>query len=207
MPYMPAADCAFCRREALDSALAETEHFYVLADHAPLVEGHALIIPRDHFACYGALPMSLEPELLALKRRVADFLTTAYRAPIFFEHGVFHQSVYHAHLHAFPFGSLDLPPDLFTADGARSISSPADIRRWYADHGRYFYLEMPQPDRAAIATVFPPDETRYWQVLAALRHATGRYTEWHPQPTRREYGRPLMESLLDKWRRYSQTGQ
>ena len=203
LPAMSAAGCVFCRREALDAVLAETEHFYVLADHAPLVEGHTLIVPRDHYACYGALPAALEPELLVLKRRVADFLTAAYRAPAFFEHGVFHQSVFHAHLHAMPFGSLDLPPDLFTADGAHPVSSPTDIRRWHADHGHYFYLEMPQSDRHPIAAVFPPDETRYWQVLAALRHATSRHTEWHPQPIRRELGHPLMRALQEKWQAFA----
>lgn len=204
---MRTTDCVFCRREALDAVLAETEHFYVLADHAPLVEGHTLIIPRDHHACFGAIPDAYEAELVAIRRRVADFLTATYRAPAFFEHGVFHQSVFHAHLHAMPFGSLDLPSDLFTADGARPAASLADIRDWYASHGHYFYLEMPASGGATTAAVFPPNETRYWQVLAALRHATSRHTEWHPQPIRRELGRPLMRSLQQKWQTFDSAHQ
>lgn len=198
---MQQPDCVFCRRADLDAVLTETEHFYVLADHAPLVEGHILVVPKRHYACYGALPEALDADLLALKRRVAAFLTSAYRAPAFFEHGVFHQSVFHAHLHAMPFGTLDLPPALFTSEdgGTHFVSSVADVRHWYAGNGHYFYLEMPQSGGATLAAVFPPDEVRYWQVLAALRHATQRHTEWHPQPVRREHGRPLMRAVQERW--------
>lgn len=205
-------DCVFCRRADLTALLAETDNFYLLADHAPLVEGHTLLVPKQHYACFGAIPAALDAEFLALKRRLADFLTAAYSAPAFFEHGVFHQSVYHAHLHAMPFGRLDLPPGLLTAEDAHPVSTPADLRRWYVAHGHYFYLEVPHPPAATFASsppptaaVFPPDETRYWQVLAALRHAAQRQTDWHPQPIRRDLGRPLMDSLCDKWRHYSQT--
>src|SRR5262249_32938266 len=86
--------CAFCQRDTLTGVLAETEHFFLLADHAPLVEGHLLLVPREHYACYGALPTQLEAEFLALKGRVATFLGNVYRVPVFFEHGVFRQTVY-----------------------------------------------------------------------------------------------------------------
>src|SRR5260221_416096 len=103
--------CAFCARETLAPMLAEAEHFFLLADHAPLVEGHLLIIPRAHYACFGALPVDLEDELLVLKARVRAFFVARYQTPAFFEHGVFRQTVPHAHLHALPFGALavDLP--------------------------------------------------------------------------------------------------
>src|SRR5215813_12680941 len=112
-------DCAFCRREVLTGLLAETEHFYLLADNAPLVEGHALLIPRDHYACYGALPAAWDDEALALKERVARFERERYRPAIYFEHGVFGQSVYHAHLHAVPLGpsGLDTHALATAADG------------------------------------------------------------------------------------------
>ena len=195
--------CVFCRRDALDAVLTETEHFYALADHAPLVEGHTLLIPKDHYACFGAIPADFDAELLALKQRIAYFLTAAYRAPAFFEHGVFHQSVFHAHLHAMPFGSLDLPATLFRGEDAQPVTDPEDLRRWYRAHGHYFYLEMPQP--ASEKALFPPDEARYWQVLGALRHATLRQTEWHPQSVRRQTGRPMMRRVQEQWRRFSGT--
>ena len=94
----------FCDPATVATALTTSEHFYLLADNAPLVEGHALIIPRDHYACFGALPAAWDDELLVLKGRVARFEIELYRPAIFFEHGVFGQTVYHAHLHAVPLG-------------------------------------------------------------------------------------------------------
>ncbi|MGH2515809.1 MAG: HIT family protein [Ktedonobacterales bacterium] len=197
-----AVHCAFCDRDALDIILDETEHFYLLADHAPLVEGHALIIPREHYACFGDVPEALEAEFLGLKRRVVTFLNAAYTPPAFFEHGVFRQTVRHAHLHALPFGML--PLDLHEADGARAVTAPADLRRWYAERGHYFYLEQPGSDgRFGHAAVFPPEEERYWQVLAHLRDAAGRTGNWMPQAERRAAGREKMRTLAERWRAYA----
>lgn len=195
--------CAFCDHAALDIILDETEHFYLLADHAPLVDGHTLIIPREHYACYGAVPETLEAEFLGLKRRVVAFLTTAYTPPAFFEHGIFRQTVPHAHLHALPFGALPFDQQVAAGNGARPISTPADLRRWYAERGHYFYLEQPgSEDQFGQAAVFPPEEERYWQVLAHLRDAAGRYGTWMPQAERRATGHEKMRTLATKWRAY-----
>lgn len=198
------AECAFCDRTALDIILDETEHFFLLADHAPLVDGHLLIVPREHYACYGAVPEPLEAEFLTLKRRVVAFQTAMYTPPAFFEHGVFRQTVRHAHLHALPFGALPFDLHVAAHNGARLISAPADLRRWYAEQGHYFYLE--QPGDAQLfgqAAVFPPEEERYWQVLAHLRDAAGRHGTWMPQAERRAIGQEKMRTLAAKWREYT----
>src|SRR5215813_10304701 len=169
-PADDSASCAFCHREALAGILAETDHFYLLADHAPLVEGHLLLIPRNHYACYGALPAQLEEEFLTLKRRVADFLGDAYRSPVFFEHGVFRQTVYHAHLHAIPFGPLNFGVHALAAADGRSVHTLGDVRSWYEERGPYFYIEQPPAHGdPAEAALFPPEERRYYVVLGMLR--------------------------------------
>ena len=202
-----AATCVFCDRTALDIILGETEHFYLLADHAPLVDGHVLIIPREHYACYGAVPEPLEAEFLALKRRVAAFLASAYSSPAFFEHGVFRQTVSHAHLHALPFGALPFDLQVASGNSARPVSTPADLRRWYAERGHYFYLEQPGSDsQFGQAAVFPPEEERYWQVLARLRDAAGRHGTFLPQTLRRATGHAKMLTLAEKWQAYIGTG-
>ena len=53
-------DCAFCKRTEISYILKETPNFLLAADHAPLVEGHILIIPKQHFACYGEVPAKLD---------------------------------------------------------------------------------------------------------------------------------------------------
>jgi diadenosine tetraphosphate (Ap4A) HIT family hydrolase len=200
-----AGECVFCEREALDIILAETEHFFLLADNAPLVEGHLLIVPREHYACFGAVPEALDDELLALKAGVARFCAEVYQPASFFEHGVFGQSVSHAHLHAVPLGPSGLRiHELATPDG-RAVSSPADVRAWYEAHGHYFYLESP-PDSAdpfvTEAAVFAPQERPYVRVLTMLRERSHAYNPWQPQFVRRMQGGPKMQALAQKWQTF-----
>jgi diadenosine tetraphosphate (Ap4A) HIT family hydrolase len=199
------ATCVFCDRAALEIVLAETEHFFVLADNAPLVEGHMLIVPRQHYACFGAVPSSLDEELLALKALVARFCAETYRPASFFEHGVFGQSVPHAHLHAVPLGPSGLRIYELATPAGLPAASPTDVRAWYDAHGHYFYLESPPdpPDPAApfatIAAVFPPHEGPYGRVLAMLRERSHVYNPWQPQFMRRLHGGPKMRALAEKW--------
>jgi diadenosine tetraphosphate (Ap4A) HIT family hydrolase len=197
----PEASCPFCLRAALDIVLEETPHFYLLVDHAPLTEGHLLIVPQAHYACYGATPAALDAELLELKRRVHSFLTARYGPIVFFEHGVFRQTVYHAHLHAIPIDATHFDiPDLAAPAGAL-VRAQADVRAWYAQRGHYFYLERPADgERDALAALFPPEMERYWQVLGRLREAASRRGEWQPQPMRRALGGAMMRSVADSWR-------
>ncbi len=182
----------------------ETASFIVLADHAPLVAGHILIIPRAHYACYGAVPAALDAELLALKRRAHRFLAARYRAPIFFEHGVFRQTVYHAHLHAIPSGEIDLGvATLASAGDGQPVRSRDDLRAWYAERGQYFYLEQPpRDDLPAEAAVFPPHLETYFRVLGLLRDTAAHAGGWQPAPERLANGRPKVEALEQHWRAF-----
>lgn len=196
--------CAFCDRVTLRGILHQTDHFLLLADHAPLVEGHLLIIPREHFACYGTVPAALEAEWLALKRTVAEFLGHCYRTPLFFEHGVFRQTVYHAHLHAIPLGAESFRVDELLVHGGRLVVVPEDVRAWYAEHGQYYYIEQPGPDgQAASAAVFPPELDRYFKALTMLRNAAGRVETWAPQPLRRLASGPKVAALTTAWQEYT----
>ena len=200
------ANCAFCDHNSLRGILHESEHFVLLADHAPLVEGHILIIPREHFACYGAVPAALEPEWLALKRTVAAFLSACYRTPLFFEHGVFRQTVYHAHLHAIPLGAEGFRVDELLSHGGRRVAAPEDVRAWYAERGHYYYVEQPGPEsdgQPASAAVFPPELDRYFKALTMLRNAAGRVESWAPQPLRRLAGGSKVASLTAAWQEYT----
>src|SRR5690242_19582887 len=123
-------NCAFCQRSDIAYVLKETSNFLVAADHAPLVEGHLLIIPKQHYACYGTVPPELDAELFALKREVRRFLDRFYAPIVFWEHGIFRQTVFHAHLHCFPFGEAYYD----SREGLHSVvvHSQDDIRAWYA---------------------------------------------------------------------------
>lgn len=197
--------CPFCDPATVATALATSEHFYLLADNAPLVEGHALIIPRDHYACFGALPAAWDDELLMLKGRVARFERQRYRPAIFFEHGVFGQSVYHAHLHAVPLGpsGLDMPALAAAAEG-RMVTGLADVRDWWETRGQYFYLESPIDDSERTeAAIFPPREGPYVRVLTMLRERSHIYNPWQPQFVRRMNGDDKVRALAAQWAEFT----
>lgn len=199
----PDADpgCVFCQRESLEIMLEETSHLYLLVDHAPLSEGHLLLVPHAHFACYGAVPAAVDEELRALKRQVTAFLTRTYGPFVYFEHGIFRQTVYHAHLHAIPVGHADFAPEALATAGGRPVREQADVRAWFAEHGQYFYLEAPGEDGATgDAALFPAAMDHYREVLGRLRAAAGRRAEWLPQPVRRATGGSKMQSVADAWR-------
>jgi diadenosine tetraphosphate (Ap4A) HIT family hydrolase len=198
-------DCPFCNPSSLGHILSETERFLLVADHAPLVEGHALIIPRDHYACYGAVPLELEPELVELKRRVARFFRASYRPAVFFEHGVFRQTVFHAHLHALPFGPINLRLFELAHPDGRPVQGLADLRAWYNERGPYFYLEQPrQPDRVLEAAVFPPEEERYFRALRTIRESTETISGFRPALVRQLEGAPQAQALARAWAEFEE---
>jgi diadenosine tetraphosphate (Ap4A) HIT family hydrolase len=200
---LPDARCVFCAHAALDVVITETEHFLLIADHAPLAEGHLLIVPRDHYACYGALPSEFDDEAHDLRERVTRFLRATYRAPIFFEHGVFRQTVFHAHLHALPLGAAS--SGFF--DEVRSIGSPAlspdAVRAWYAGQGHYFYLDTEQGESGERAPLlFPAEMGVYFHVMGTLRSHTATTASWIPPALRQLQGRGKMHAVATAWHAY-----
>ena len=195
--------CAFCKRTEISYILKETPNFLLAADHAPLVEGHTLIIPKEHHACYGEVPSNLDAELFSLKNEIQRFFTHCYAPVVFWEHGIFKQTVFHAHLHCFPWGisGYDLEENLHNM----MVISQRDIRQWYTIHGPYFYME--DSNRALL---FAPEMDRYlsivknvfWRGIASR----GGKVEWRPPQQRHEEGAPLIKAMINKWRSFQVQG-
>ena len=170
--------CAFCARRRLDGVLDETEHFFLLADHAPLIEGHLLIIPRAHYACYGAVPRTGArtagdqgacPALPERGLPRADLL----------EHGVFRRrQVYHAHMHAMPFGSVAL-------DLAALSREPAGMPR------RCKLCASGTPSKATISILSVPQPRASRWRRSSRRTSTSIFRSWAhcaPPPARCQPG-------------------
>jgi diadenosine tetraphosphate (Ap4A) HIT family hydrolase len=196
-------DCAFCKRTEISYILKETPNFLLVADHAPLVEGHILIIPKRHYACYGEVPSRFDAELFSLKCEVQRFFTHSYAPVVFWEHGIFKQTVFHAHLHCFPWGKsrYDLDENLHNI----IVSSQQDVRQWYTTQGHYFYME--DSNRALL---FAPEMDRYlgiiknvfWRGIASR----GGKVEFRSPQQRYEEGAPLIKAMIDKWRSFQEQG-
>ena len=193
-------DCAFCQRNMIAAnILKETAHFLIVADYAPLVEGHLLIIPRHHYACYGEVPAELDAELSALKREVQQFFKEFYVPAVFWEHGIFRQTVFHAHLHCFPFGVAEYSPE--ETMHSLAVHSQDDIRQWYVMHGQYFYMED-----ARIALLFAPEMDTYLHIIRdVLWHGASRYgmaKTWRSPQQRQDEGIPLIRATNAKWQQF-----
>ncbi|GHO96751.1 hypothetical protein KSF_067990 [Reticulibacter mediterranei] len=199
-------NCVFCQRSKIDTyILKETPHFRIITDYAPLVEGHLLIMPQEHYACYGTVPASFDAELHELKREVRTFFDRFYASPVvFWEHGVFRQTVFHAHLHCFPFKGITYN----LTDGLHDlvVSSQDDLRTWYASQGHYFYLEDPHH-----ALLFSPDMDRYFHVIRTIlwtgATAHNGKTEWRSPQQRQEAGKAMIPLTAARWKQFQQQGE
>lgn len=194
-------DCVFCQHNNITDILKETTHFLLAADHAPLVEGHLLVIPKQHYACYGAVPVALDEELFALKDELRQFYTQCYAPVVFWEHGVFRQTVFHAHLHCFPWGNLEYAVDSNMHNAV--VSAQEDIRSWYHAQGHYFYLEDEE-----VALLFAPEMDRYMHIIQQVfqrgRAARGGTRQVRSSQQRYEEGRPMIEATTAKWQTFQQ---
>lgn len=125
--------------------ICQTPHFLVIPDIGPLVEGHLLIVPRQHDTCFGSLVRERWLEIQQLKDHVTRLLTESYSPPLFFEHGAARtrragNSIDHAHLHCLP-GQVELPAIARAEDDWKSMASLADLSAYAEKNIPYLYYE------------------------------------------------------------------
>jgi len=181
--------CPFCDVAALRTLLLQSPNFIVIGDFAPIAAAHLLLIPREHYPHLAAVPPDLEQEFEGLKRQLRDFVEGHYGSVLFWENGVFGQSVPHAHLHAV---SISLDTSLF-ADAGPAFSGLADLRRLHAREPRhYFTLEQ-----GGVTRYLPPDPQLYVRII---HHGQSVSPHWLPnREERRRRGSAVFEALRERW--------
>jgi len=125
--------CVFCKivaGEIPSTRLYEDEDTLVFMDIAPIIQGHALVIPKRHYDPLTATPVPVLQALIAVIRAVAQAQTQALKADginVMQANGAAAgQVVPHLHFHVIP---------RFNTDGhswnwnPRSYSDPADMRQ------------------------------------------------------------------------------
>lgn len=103
------ADCIFCKIAAGEipcAKLYESEEILAFLDIAPVNKGHALVIPKQHYANLFELPDGLGASLLAELKRVGTAIMAATGADGLNvgmnNHEAAGQLVMHAHFHLIP---------------------------------------------------------------------------------------------------------
>jgi histidine triad (HIT) family protein len=192
--------CAFCNRDATrETLLYEGDNFYVIADHAPIAEGHVLLIPREHFPHLAALPSRLHDEFESLKALLGDFVLNNYGSLTYWENGIFGQSVPHAHLHAI---SVNFDTQIYAGRG-HDFTGIAGLQERHAasDGGHYFMIEQ-----QGEARLLPPDWELYLSIVHFARNS--RPTNWRfDRDERRLRGAPIIEAMIQRWRNAMNAGR
>ena len=106
---MKDSNCIFCKianGEIPARALYEDEDFKVILDRGPASKGHALLLPKEHFANLYELDDETAAKILPVAKKVAAKMTKAFGCDGFNlvqNNGeCAGQTVFHFHLHMIP---------------------------------------------------------------------------------------------------------
>lgn len=106
---MKKEDCIFCkilRGEIPSNTIYEDELFRVILDVSPATKGHALIIPKEHYANVFELPDEVASKVFVLAKKLAAHLTEQLGCQgmnLLQNNGeAAGQTVHHFHLHLIP---------------------------------------------------------------------------------------------------------
>ena len=137
------SNCIFCTKlQQGDTLLYSGENFYIVGEKFPVVEGTILIIPKEHYSCYGAIPSKIDDEFNKLKIQVKKFLEKEYKKPvIFLEHGIEGQTIKHAHLHCVPLDKSLISTISQKLNKYILINNLSQLRKEFDSLGKYFYYE------------------------------------------------------------------
>ncbi len=102
-------NCIFCKiaaGEIPSKTLYEDEQFRVILDLGPAAKGHALILPRDHYANIYEIPEETAGSAMKLAKKMAGIMTEKMHCDgfnIVQNNGeVAGQTVFHFHMHLIP---------------------------------------------------------------------------------------------------------
>ena len=137
-------NCPHCdpTSQAFQYLLQETSYFYIVCDSHAIVEGHILIIPKQHVSCVAEYPPVVYDQFLLLYKKASDFLKINYHAVSTFEHGKFGQTVFHSHVHFLPFdGSpLDIVPE--GQEKLRVLPDLSNLKELFKKDGGYLFFSI-----------------------------------------------------------------
>ena len=102
-------DCIFCKiaaGEIPSNTIYEDDSYRVILDLGPAARGHALILPKEHYADIYELPDEKAGEVFRLAKKMAGKMKSALRCDGFNvvqNNGeIAGQTVFHFHMHLIP---------------------------------------------------------------------------------------------------------
>lgn len=111
---MKETDCIFCKianGEIPSRTLYEDEKFRVVLDISPASDGHALILPKEHYVNICEMPEKLVGEAFVLAKKMTKIMTESLKCDgfnIVQNNGkTAGQTVFHFHMHLIPRYKMD----------------------------------------------------------------------------------------------------
>jgi len=141
-------ECLFCDFDKIkEDILWNSENFYVKVGIGILAPGHVMLLPKMHMACFAQLPKQLSNEFISVKDKLFNKIKYAFNEPIIYEHGVYGQSIKHAHLHFLPsrnnyYNFKNIKENIFKSLKSARIDNMFQIADVFKKEGSYFYLEQ-----------------------------------------------------------------
>lgn len=103
------SNCIFCKiaaGEILSKTIYEDQEFRVILDISPATRGHALIIPKEHYADLYEMPNDIVAQAMVLAKKMAAHMTKVLQCDgfnIVQNNGeAAGQTVFHFHMHLIP---------------------------------------------------------------------------------------------------------
>ena len=140
--------CLFCQTKKIkQDILWNSKDFYVKVGVGILAPGHVMLIPKKHVRCLAELSAPLIRQFLSVKESIFNGLKANFSMPILYEHGIYGQSINHAHLHLLPeksryYNLEKIEDNLFRGLKRSRLESFAELKEIFKNEGSYFYLEV-----------------------------------------------------------------
>jgi diadenosine tetraphosphate (Ap4A) HIT family hydrolase len=173
----------YARRVALES-----ESFAVIPSVGPLVSGHVLLCPKQHFKSFAQIPTVLEDEFAFMKKRLSAILAEIYGQRIhYFEHGSAKRAlqpmctVEHAHIHFVPTDAPIWPTIQHQFEWRRIESNTADLSALVGDM-EYIWYESPEGLSCIAKGIEGTFESQYLRKIFANAVGLGEMWNWRDFP-------------------------
>jgi diadenosine tetraphosphate (Ap4A) HIT family hydrolase len=145
-----------------------------------------MLIPKRHIFCLAELSAPLSKEFLLIKERVFNKIKLSFSEPIAYEHGVYGQSINHAHLHILPqknqyYHLKNIKETLFKGLKSSRIESFFQLKDIFKEEGSYFYLEADGCKLAFHTKGQPKGKYLFRDEFARLTGLRG-LTNWQSMP-------------------------
>lgn len=142
-----------------------TRSFAVVVDLSPLMIGHLLILPREHYLSFANLPLALIAEFQEVVARIAPLYSITFGNFTFLEHGSSPADdrsacITHAHLHMVPLAYSSVR-DRMEADGLSGITLDSYQSLPSSGFSSAAYYLAGEPDRLVAFRPFPHPPRQY----------------------------------------------